>query len=645
MAMMGGPEPLGPRRMRFNDDSITRQQIKPGTVRRIVPYALRHRGALTAMLLATGLDALITASSPVLLKLIIDEGIMHKRLSLVVGLSLALVGLALVDAGAIYCQALFSGRIGHGLVYTLRTQVFRHVQRQPVAFFTRTQTGSLVSRLNTDIIGAQQVVSSVLSQSVSIVLTMALVVSAMFYLSWQISAVALLMIPIFFLPAKVFGKRVQRLVRAAMEQDAAMGTIMNERFNVAGAMLSKLYGRPVQEAEAFDGRASKVRDLRVTQDVYGRMFFIATTLLTACTTALVYGLGGSLVIDGVLQIGTLVALTTLLFRLYGPINQLTSIQRNIISAVVSFDRVFEVMDLKPLLEERADARALPAAGEVAPDIEFEGVSFRYPTAEQVSLRSLESLERRVPEKADDSWILDDVSFRAPAGQLTALVGPSGAGKSTITHLVPRLYDALAGAVRIGGQDVRELTFASLREQIGVVTQDAHLFHDTIRTNLLYADPDATDGELEEACRAARIWEVIDGLPNGLDTVVGDRGYRLSGGEKQRVALARVLLKSPPIVVLDEATAHLDSESEAAIQQALANALSGRTSLVIAHRLSTIRHADQILVIDAGRVRERGTHDSLLAAGGLYAQLYHTQFSRQAPNGAGRRLEVPLPDPS
>ncbi|MEV2235774.1 ABC transporter ATP-binding protein [Streptomyces phaeochromogenes] len=647
--MMGGPTPLGPRRTRFRDESITRQKIRPGTVRRIIPYALRHRGALAAMLLATTVDAVIAATSPLLLKVIIDNGIMQGRLSVVVGLTLTMVGLALLNAAAIYCQALFSGRLGHGLVYTLRTQVFRHVQRQPVAFFTRTQTGSLVSRLNTDIVGAQQVVTSVLAQSLSVVLTTVLVLTAMFYLSWQVTLVALLMIPVFFLPAKFLGKRMQRLARAGMEQDAELASVMNERFNVAGAMLSKLYGRPDREARTFDGRAAQLRDLRVTQEVYGRMFSIATTLLTACTTALVYGLGGGLVINGVLQIGTLVALTTLLFRLYGPINQITGIQQHVISSLVSFDRVFEVMDLKPLLEERPDARPLPEpvpaddGGGTAPEIEFSGVSFRYPAASEVSLSSLESLALRTPEKIDDSWVLDDVTFCAPAGKLTALVGPSGAGKSTITHLVPRLYDPLVGSVRIGGQDIRELTFASLRDEIGVVTQDAHLFHDTIRTNLLYAAPDATDKELEEATRAAHVWDVIDALPDGFDTVVGDRGYRLSGGEKQRIALARMLLKSPSIVVLDEATAHLDSESEAAIQRALANALRGRTSLVIAHRLSTIRDADQILVIDGGRVREHGTHDSLLATDGLYAHLYRTQFSRQSPIGAD--LRTPVPDPS
>jgi ATP-binding cassette subfamily B protein len=503
------------------------------------------------------------------------------------------------------------------------------VQRQPIAFFTRVQTGSLVSRLNTDIVGAQQAVTTVLAQVFSIVLTVSLVLAAMFTLSWQLSVAALVMFPIFFLPAKLFGPRMQRLVREGMHQDAAMGSLMNERFNVAGATLAKLNGDPEREAASFGRLAGKVRDVLIRQDVYGRMFFISTTLLTACTTALVYGLGGALVIDGVLQIGTLVALVTLLLRLYGPINQLTSMQRNIVTALVSFDRVFELLDLEPVLTESPDARPLIISGTAAPDVEFDRVSFRYPVAAQVSLASLERPMAFANERTSEAWILDDVRFRAPAGKLTALVGPSGAGKSTIAHLVSRLYDPLLGAVRIGGQDLRDVTLASLRTVVGVVSQDAHLFHDTIRMNLQYARPDATDADLAAACRAARIEDTIAALPEGLDTVVGERGYRLSGGEKQRLALARVLLRNPPIVVLDEATAHLDSESEAAIQQALATALSGRTSLVIAHRLATVRDADQILVIRDGKVTETGTHESLYAAGGLYADLYRTQFATQA----------------
>jgi ATP-binding cassette subfamily B protein len=622
---------MGPMHLRL-DDSITRQKVKRGTVKRILPYAMRYRWSLLSLLLVTAMDAIITAASPLILKVIIDDGILPRRLAVVVGLSVAIAGLALVDALALYLQTWLSGRVGQGLIYDLRTRVFTHVQRQPLAFFTRTQTGSLVSRLNTDILGAQQAVTSLLAQTVSIVLTLALVLATMFYLSWQVTLAALVMIPLFLFPAKLIGRRLQRLTRQNMQLEADMGSMMNERFNVSGAMLSKLYGRPDEESDAFAGRAGKVRDVAVSALVHGRLLFIMVTVLTALTTALVYGLGGGLAIAGTLRIGTLVAMVALLLRLYGPINQMTNLQVNILTALVSFDRVFEVLDLRPLIEERPGAHVLPAirsGTDTAPDIEFDRVCFRYPTAAEVSLASLESIALRAPERPDDTPVLVDVSFVAPAGRLTALVGPSGAGKTTITNLVPRLYDPTSGTVRIGGHDIRDVTLRSLHDIVGVVTQDAHLFHDTIRTNLLYASPNATERDLIEACDAARIWTKISSLPDGLDTVVGDRGYRLSGGEKQRVALARLLLKSPPIVVLDEATAHLDSESESAIQRALKTALAGRTSLVIAHRLSTIREADQILVIDAGRIRERGSHDELIAAEGLYAELYRTQFSRQS----------------
>ena len=453
--------------------------------------------------------------------------------------------------------------------------------------------------------------------------------SAIFALSWQLAILALVVIPLFIAPAKLVGKRVQRLTREAMQLDAELGSMMNERFNVAGAILTKLYGRPEEETDQFTRRASRVRDIAVMTNVNGRVLPIIVGLLAALMTALVYGFGGSLVISGSFKIGTLVALAFLITRLYGPINQLTNIQVNFLTALVSFDRVFEVLDLKPLITDRPGAMALPAmenGSGSAPPIEFDNVSFRYPAASEISLASLESIALPVRERsAHQAWVLRDVSFQAPAGKLTALVGPSGAGKTTITHLVPRLYDPSSGAVRIGGHDIRDLTLQSLHAAVGVVPQEAHLFHDTLRANLLYARPGATEQELRQACEAARIWDLICSLPDGLETVAGDRGYRFSGGEKQRLALARLLLKAPPVVVLDEATAHLDSESEVAIQDALKIALTGRTSLVIAHRLSTIREADQILVIDAGQVRERGTHDELLAAGGLYAELYRTQF--------------------
>ncbi|MBT2400086.1 ABC transporter ATP-binding protein [Streptomyces sp. ISL-100] len=639
MATKGGPA-TGRAGRRFKDESITRQRVKPGTVRRILPYALRYRWPMALLMLATIAQAVITAAGPLILKAIIDDGILERRTAVVVWLCVLVAGLALVEAGAMYVNAWCSGRIGEGLVYDLRTKVFEHVQRQPLAFFTRAQTGSLVSRLNTDVVGARQAVTTLLSQSVSVVLTLILVLAAMFYLSWQITLAALVMIPCFLLPARLIAGRLQRLTRERMQLDADMSSMMNERFNVSGAMLAKLYGRSQDEAGLFAGKASKVRDISVMSVVYGNVLGIVVTVLTALTTALVYGLGGALTISGALELGTLVAMVTLLMRLYGPVNQLSTMQATAMTALVSFDRVFEILDLKPHIAERSGASSLTevrsreAAGGSdgdAPDLEFDRVSFRYPSAEDVSLASLESIAFRRPERTDNAWTLKELSFRVPAGKLTALVGPSGAGKTTITQLVPRLYDPNEGAVRIGGHDTRDLTLQSLRDTVGVVTQDAHLFHDTLRANLEYARTDASEHELIEACEAALIWDTIRALPDGLDTVVGDRGYRLSGGEKQRIALARLLLKAPPVVVLDEATAHLDSESEAAIQRALTTALAGRTSLVIAHRLSTIREADQILVVEAGRIGERGTHDELLEAGGLYAHLYRTQFAKQAPS--------------
>ncbi|MFG3322107.1 ABC transporter ATP-binding protein [Streptomyces sp. NPDC048171] len=629
--MLGGP---GPIRLRLGD-SVTRQQIKPGTLGRIIPYAKPYRWRLGLLMFVTATDAVITVAMPLILKVIIDDGVMPGRVSVVVTLSLAIAGLAVLDALVLFVQTRCSAQISQGLIYDLRTEVFRHVQRQPMAFFTRAQTGSLVSRLNTDVIGAQQAVTTLLSQAVSTLLTLVLVLAAMLYLSWQLTLAALVLIPLFLLPGKVIGKRLQRLTRQQMQLDAEAASMMNERFNVSGALLVKLYGRPEEESGLFADRAGKVRDIATVTAVYARSFFILMGLLTSLTTAVMYGLGGSLVIDGVFQLGTMVALVTLLARLYGPVNQLSNMQVSVLTALVSFDRVFEVLDLEPIIKERPGARPLALASDAgAPEIEFEGVSFSYPAADKVSLASLESIASAVPERAVPAQVLDRVSFRAPAGRLTALVGRSGSGKTTVTRLVPRLYDPDVGTVRIGGEDVRDLTLASLRETIGVVSQEAHLFHDTIRANLAYARPDATEREIVEVCRAAQIWELVSSLAEGLDTVVGDRGHRLSGGEKQRIALARLLLKSPAVVVLDEATAHLDSESEAAVQRALATALEGRTSLVIAHRLSTVRDASQILVIDEGRIAERGTHEELLAGGGLYAEVYRTQFAPQKSAAAG-----------
>jgi ATP-binding cassette subfamily B protein len=653
--MMGGTGPG--LRLRLGQEELTRQQVKPGTVRRIIPYALKFRWPLVVLLLATAVDSAVTVATPLIIGLVIDDAILPGKLSVLVDLTLAAAGLAVLDAMASYVETWCSARVGQGLVFNLRTKVFKHVQQQPLAFFTRSQTGSLVSRLNTDVIGAQQAITSLLTQTLSIFLTLILALVAMFLLSWQISLIALAIIPMFIIPGRLIGKRLQRLARQQMQLTAEVGSFMNERLNVAGAMLSKLYGRPDAEADVFTAQAGRVRDVSIVSSVYSRAFFIVMTTFAALITTLVYGLGGSYVISGTLKLGTIVALVALITRLYGPINQLTTLQINYLTMLVSFDRIFEILDLKPLITERPTATPLHVGGAedgAAPDIEFDQVCFRYPPASEVSLPSLESVTLAVPERDSHAWALQGVSFLAPAGKLTALVGPSGAGKTTITHLVPRLYDPTTGVVRIGGRDIRDATLNSLRDTIGVVTQDAHMFHDTIRSNLLYARPDAAEQDLIEACKAARIWDLIDALPDGLNTIAGDRGYRFSGGEKQRIALARLLLKSPTIVVLDEATAHLDSESEAAIQRALKTALTGRTSIVIAHRLSTIREADQILVVDAGKIRERGSHDELLTMGGLYAELYRTQFSRQitldgdamagVPGGAadGNGNESPAP---
>jgi len=645
-----GPGPIHMMRGFTTDPSVTKQQLKRGTVRRIAGYARPYRWDLAIFLLAAALDAVITVTIPVLLGLVIDRGVLPKRVDVVLAVAAAIAGLAVFDAFLNLIQRWYTARVGQGLIYDLRTEVFDHVQRQPIAFFTRAQTGSLVSRLNSDVIGAQQALTSTLASTVSSTLQLILVLVTMLYFSWLVTVIALVLIPMFIIPARLVGRRLQRLTRESMQLDAALGSTMTERFNVAGAILAKLFGRPREESGVFAERAAKVRDIGVVQAIYGSSLFITLTLLASLSTAVVYGVGGDLVVRGAFQVGTLVSMALLLNRLYGPVTALSNVQVNVMTALVSFDRVFEVLDLKPLIEDRPDAVPLVLAAQgngsartagPAADIVFDHVSFRYPAASEVSLASLESIALAAPERTDATLgVLHDVSFTAPARQLTALVGPSGAGKTTITHLVSRLYDPDDGAVRIGGFDIRLVTQESLHDSVGVVTQDAHLYHDTIRANLAYARPGTTEEELIEACRAAQIWDLISVLPDGLDTIVGDRGYRLSGGEKQRVALARLLLKGPAVVVLDEATAHLDSESEAAVQQALRTALAGRTSLVIAHRLSTIREADQILVIDDGRVRERGRHDELLASGGLYAHLYRTQFARQEPARAGLRPGPP-----
>jgi ATP-binding cassette, subfamily B, bacterial len=611
---------------------------QPGTVRRILRYSKPYRWPLILLLIASVIHAAVLAASPLILRIVIDDGILQRRIDIVLWLCAAVAGLALLDSVALYTQGWCSGRVGEGLVYDLRADVFAHVQRQSLSFFTHAQTGSLVSRLNTDVIDARQGLTNLLAQSVSSAFTLIMVFTAMFFLNWQIAAAALVMIPFFLLPARLMSRRLGRIIREMMQLNADMSSMMNERFNVFGALLVKLYGRPAGESALFASKASRVRDVVATRVVYGRMLFIILTVLTGFTLALVYGVGGSLVINGKLQVGTLVAIAALLMLAYAPINQLSALPTTVTTALVSFERVFEVLDLPLPEQERADIRTqsagLPAGiDRGAPDIEFDRVRFRYPDVHEVPLASLETTSTRRPHQVGNGWALQAVSFRAPGGKLTALVGPSGAGKTTITHLIPRLFDPTEGTVRIGGDDLRDLPLQVVRDAVGVVTQDPHLFHDTLRANLEFACPGAAGKEIEEelieACRAAQIWDRIFALPDGLDTVVGDRGYRLSGGEKQRLALARLLLKSPPVVVLDEATAHLDSESEAAVQRALRTALANRTSIVIAHRLSTVRQADQIMVLEAGVIHERGTHHELLAADGLYADLYHTQFAQQS----------------
>ncbi|MEU5779243.1 ABC transporter ATP-binding protein, partial [Streptomyces venezuelae] len=649
--MIGGPGPVLMRGM-GPDEAVTKQKIKRGTARRILPYTKPYRFNIGVLLVVTVLNACNVVATPILFKYLIDDGIVARDTSVVVWIAVAVAVLALFSTVFGFAEAWYSGRVSEGLIYDLRTKIFDHVQRQPLAFFTRAQTGSLVSRLNTDVVGAQQAVTALLSTVVSAGLTLILVLGAMFYLSWVVTLVSLVVIPLFILPGRVVGRRLQRIMREHMQVNAEVGSFMNERFNVTGALLAKLYGRPAGETGMFSRLARKGRDLGVLTSVYGKMLFLTMTLVGAIATALVYGIGGALVIEGTFQIGTLVALATLLTRLMGPINQLSSAQTSVLTALVSFDRLFEILDLKPLISEKENAVPLPAASataaadgsRMAPEVSFENVSFRYPQAADVSLASLESIALPSQERTQNTWTLRDLTFTVPAGKLTALVGPSGAGKTTITHLVPRLYDPVEGVIRIGGHDIRDVTLKSLNDTVGMVTQDAHLFHATIRDNLTYARPEATEQELVDACRAAQIWDLISSLPDGFDTVVGDRGYRFSGGEKQRVAMARLLLKAPPIVVLDEATAHLDSESEAALQRALQSALKGRTSLVIAHRLSTIRDADQILVVDKGRVQERGTHEELMQLDGQYAELYRTQFSRQPAENSSENGDAPVPEP-
>jgi ATP-binding cassette subfamily B protein len=605
------------------DRKILEHQLKKGTLPRILKFAKHYRPALIIFLTVVVLDAVISSVSPLLLREIIDVGIPKHRVDLVIWLAVFTAALALGDAGLQMVERRISAIIGEGLIYDLRAEVFRHIQEMPIAFFSRTQTGALISRLNNDVIGAQQAFTDLFSNVVGNIVLVGIVLVVMFFLSWPITLVALVLVPVFLIPARRVGRRLGTLFQRGMELNAEMNMVMSERFNVAGAMLVKLFGRPNEERETFERRAAQVRDIGVRQALYQRYFFVTLSLTAALATAFAYGFGGAEAARGVILPGTVIALTAYLGRLYGPLTQLSNLNIDYMSAMVSFERLFEVLDLEPMIKESPDAQPIPSG---PAELRFDDVDFSYPGAHDVSLASLEAVARL--DDTPRTSVLYDISFVVEPGTMTALVGPSGAGKTTISMLVSRLYDVDAGSVSINGLDLREATTASLNATVGVVTQDSHLFHDTLRANLVFAKPDATDEEIAAALASAQIADLVASLPLGLATVVGERGYRLSGGEKQRVALARLLLKSPRLVVLDEATAHLDSESEAAVQRALDETMSSRTSLVIAHRLSTIRNADQILVVSDGRIVERGTHTELHAQVGLYRDLYETQFAHQ-----------------
>lgn len=601
------------------DQSVKDQKLKSGTLRRIVGFAAPYKLSLSLFLITVVIDAVLVIASPLLLKKLIDEGVIPGNATLVTKLAFAVAVIAILDAVFSMIGRWFSARIGEGLIFDLRRMVFEHIQKQSIAFFTRTQTGALISRLNSDVIGAQQAFTSTLSGVVSNILSLLLVTIAMLTLSWQITVASMALLPIFLIPTKWVGRQLQKYTRQSFDINAQMASTMSERFNVSGALLVSLYGDIKDEKQQFSNKARRVADIGISIAMLNRVFFIALTSVAAIATAIAYGIGGHLAIGGEITVGTLLAITALLARLYGPLTALSNVRVDVMSALVSFERVFEVLDLQPMVKDLPGAIDLVS---IQPELAFESVRFSYPNASEISLASLESVAKL--EEVDSGEILKGITFYAKPGSLTGIVGPSGAGKSTISTLIPRLYDVTDGSIRIDGKDIRNYSIKSLRENIGVVTQDSHMFHDSIINNLRYADPDATLFEIEQACRAAQIWDFIQTLPNGVETVVGERGHRLSGGERQRLAIARLLLKKPRLVILDEATAHLDSENEALVQSALKAALVGRTSIVIAHRLSTIINADQILVIDDGKIVEKGTHEELVAMRGLYFDLYERQ---------------------
>jgi ATP-binding cassette, subfamily B, bacterial len=601
------------------DSSVKNQKLKPGTLKRIAEFAIPYRVSLAFFLITVVIDAFLIVATPLLLRKLIDDGVIPKNTELVTKLALAVGIIALLDALFSMIGRWFSARIGEGLIYDLRRMIFEHVQKQSIAFFTRTQTGALISRLNSDVIGAQQAFTSTLSGVISNLLSLILVAATMLTLSWQITLISLTLLPVFLFPTKWVGRKLQGYTRQSFDINASMSATMTERFNVSGALLVSLYGNSKNEKNEFSAKARKVADIGISIAMLNRIFFIALTSIAAVATAVAYGVGGHLAISGELTVGTLLAITALLARLYGPLTALSNVRVDVMSALVSFERVFEVLDLKPMVVDKQNPVQLQTD---KPELTFENVSFTYPKAEEISLASLEIVAK--PEIPTSGRVLKNISFSVKPGTLTGIVGPSGAGKSTISSLIPRLYDVTEGGISINGTDIREYSIKSLRNTIGVVTQDSHMFHDSIMNNLLYAKSDASIVDIQSACESARIWTFIQTLPNGLDTVVGERGHRLSGGEKQRLAIARLLLKQPSLVILDEATAHLDSENEALVQAALKEALAGRTSIVIAHRLSTIIQADQILVIENGEIIERGTHDELVSKKGLYYELYERQ---------------------